>query len=957
MNVDRVSIPGIVTSVALKSREHLLNGFSLNIGGLLNNIGELSCVLREKWFDFACISETFLDEGINDIAVAVDGFDIFRNDRAFSPLSRGGVAIYLRKGIKCKIVEVPVSISSLFSSDIEFLFLELVIGVNKCLIGVIYNPPVTKKRSYGRVKNSIGDLQKLFEFVTLPYRYSLIAGDFNFDLFKKTCSFTKAYLEVLDMLGLFVHNKTISTHCAGSDSSPSLIDHVLVSDENLISYFDQVSSVGSSHHELLFFSLNLTRPHVERCFYYRDFKNFNLGQAAAVADSLEWGRASLVDDISNSLGIINDNINIMFDACVPIKKFTPRNDRPPWLTGTIRTLIRDKNHLFTKWKRFKSKENWLAFTQARNKLVSLVRKTRADFLRDKCDPSLPSKQFWANVKNMGIGKRKEESSVAFSPVELNDHFGKSFNPGSVSYNDPTDLNCKIDGFHFRAVEIDELWSGICSLKSSSLGLDNVDIRFIKLIFPIVGLHLLNFFNLVFTHSRFPTQWKKSIIIPIPKTKRPSCLGDFRPISILCSLSKVFEKLMKNQMLLYLNSNSLFCELQSGYRKCHSTSSAVLKVVDDIRVGIDSGKLTFLCLLDYSKAFDTVIYDTLCRKLADKFDFSMSAILLIHSYLTGRTQTVRVNGEYSDEACVSSGVPQGSVLGPLLFCLYIADVESVIKHSSFHLFADDLQLYRSCDFNSESISSCVSHINEDLTNIAKWSSDNGLRLNGSKTQSIVFSKRGIDTYDFPKLVVNDVQIQYSSSVKNLGVLLSHDLKWDAHVNSVCKKIFFMLRTLWRVTHFADAGLRRRLFLSYILPHFLYADVVFFGMSGRCRDKLLRCFKAGIRYVFRLKKFDHISEFENRLVGCSLFSYLDFRVCWYIKTLLQLKLPSYLYNKFVFSREFNVNLRLNMEYRPSYCSNSSFFGSGVKMWNALSLRTRRSASRSVFFERYLEDIRDV
>lgn len=239
------------------------------------------------------------------------------------------------------------------------------------------------------------------------------------------------------------------------------------------------------------------------------------------------------------------------------------------------------------------------------------------------------------------------------------------------------------------------------------------------------------------------------------------------------------------------------------------------------------------------------------------------------------------------------------------------------------------------------------------NIAGWSSVNGLKLNGSKTQSIVFSKRGVKTDGFPKLVVCDVSTQYSTSVKNLGVLLSQDLKWDVHINSICKKVFYMLRTLWRVTQFAEAGLRRRLFLAYILPHFLYADAVFFGMSGRCRDKLRRCFRAGVRYVFRLRKFDHISEFEKRLVGCSLFSYLDFRACWFIKTLLKLKLPAYLYNKFVFSRNFNDNLRLNMEYRPAQCSNTSFFGKGIKMWNSLSLGTKRSKSRSVFLERFLED----
>lgn len=578
-------------------------------------------------------------------------------------------------------------------------------------------------------------------------------------------------------------------------------------------------------------------------------------------------------------------------------------------------------------------------------------------MKDKCDPSLPPKLFWNNVKNLGISRSRTSTQIPFSPSQLNDYFCKNFclRQDSFDENVFSHVDYNTDDFYFRNIDIKELWLSISSLKSSSVGIDNVSIRFIKLIFPIIGTNLLHLFNTILTHSKFPSQWKKSIIVPIPKVKHPSCFADFRPISILSSLSKVFERFMKDQIVSYLEKYSLFCEFQSGYRKAYSTATAVLKVTDDIRHNVDLDNFTILCLLDFSKAFDKVIHNRLCNKLVGNFRFSRSAALLILSYLSNRTQRVRVEGQDSEDALVVSGVPQGSILGPLLFCMYISDIKHAITHSRFHLYADDLQLYKSCSRNYVSIADCVRFINEDLDSIAEWSSVNGLKLNVSKTQSIVFNKKGMNDEDFPKLMLNNVEVSYSSSVKNLGIFLSDDLKWDIHIDSVCRRIFFLLRLLWKTTYFADVGLRRRLFLSYIFPHFLYADVVFYGMSGRCVDKLSRCFNSCIRYVFRLRKFDHISEFGNRLLGCGLLLYYDYRVCWFFKQLLKLNIPSYLFSKLSLSYNFNDNLRIIMDHRSSLCSNSSVFGKGIKMWNSLSLDTKRVNTRLLFLEKFLEERR--
>lgn len=542
--------------------------------------------------------------------------------------------------------------------------------------------------------------------------------------------------------------------------------------------------------------------------------------------------------------------------------------------------------------------------------------------------------------------------LPFSPGQFNQHFGHNFSNKSEELvsNGGTDENG--DGFYFRGIDILELWSAISSIKSLAVGFDDINIKFVRLIFPIISDRLLHIFNVILTNSRFPSLWKKSIIIPVPKVKLPTNVSDFRPISILSSLSKAFERIMCWQMTEYLEKNSLFSVFQSGFRKKHSTSTALLKVTDDIRVNADAKKLTFLCLLDFSKAFDMVIHGRLYNKLVSSYGFSKSAASLVFSYLTGRLQMVRVNDEVSDETLVTSGVPQGSILGPLLFSLYIADVSDIIRYSSFHLYADDLQIYRASLNDPNSISDCVQLLNNDLDGVVLWADANGLKLNADKTQSIVLYKSVINTSNFPNLTVGNFIIPYSSKVKNLGLLISCDLKWDAHVDSVCRKIFFSIRSLWKITQFANDELRRRLVVSFVFPLFLYADVVLFGMSKRCQQKLERCFNACIRYVYKLRKYDHLSFFRDRIIGCGLSVYLDFRACWFIGQLLRSRIPGYLFDKISLSFNYATNFRLILRRNNAQCSNSSIFVKGLRLWNSLPLSIKVISSRAVFLDRYLD-----
>lgn len=273
-------------------------------------------------------------------------------------------------------------------------------------------------------------------------------------------------------------------------------------------------------------------------------------------------------------------------------------------------------------------------------------------------------------------------------------------------------------FEFSSVSEIEVYESIMKVRSNAIGVDGVSIKFLKIVLPYVVSSITHIFNHCLTTSAFPKLWKIGKITPVAKISYAKSPNDYRPVSILSVLSKVFESLLSNQLTGYLNNNMLLSPLQSGFRAGHSCSTAAMKVMDDVREQLDKGNMSIMCFLDFSKAFDMVNHHILCQKLKYYYGLSDSALLLIINYLTDRSQKVVVGDSESSLKSVTSGVPQGSVLGPLLFSVFINDVFQVCSNCNMHAYADDIQLYISNRIGLVEDMCC--RLNEDLIEIWKWS---------------------------------------------------------------------------------------------------------------------------------------------------------------------------------------------------------------------------------------------
>jgi hypothetical protein len=456
----------------------------------------------------------------------------------------------------------------------------------------------------------------------------------------------------------------------------------------------------------------------------------------------------------------------------------------------------------------------------------------------------------------------------------------------------------------------------------------LSLKYLRVVLPLVEEQLLHLVNFVFLTGVYPDGWKGSRVVPV--AKRTTCVdvSDFRPISILPVLSKVFEVLAKEQILSHVDRCGLVTPFQSGYRAGHSTTTAVLKVVDDLGGQLDLGNVSALVLLDFSKAFDSLDHRRLCSKLEGQFGFAASAAALVRSYLSNRRQLVCVGGARSGFLEVKSGVPQGSILGPILFSLFVNDVQGVLRFASFHLYADDAQVYHSCPAGQ--VERLSRELSEDLSRVASWSVVNGLRLNVPKTQAL-FVSRPTMLVDTPRVTLLGSEVGFSQSVVNLGFPLSPSLSWDRMACQVSGRVALTLR---RLRGFARLSVQTKLYLfkSLVLPFFNYGDVFLFSVSEESRRALCKSLNDCVRFVFGLRLGDHVTSLQHRLIGCPFAVYYEFRAVVFVHRLLLTRCPEYLYNKLLVSNSHRTR-RLVTPRNRTALYNNSFFVQGVRSYNAL------------------------
>ena len=359
---------------------------------------------------------------------------------------------------------------------------------------------------------------------------------------------------------------------------------------------------------------------------------------------------------------------------------------------------------------------------------------------------------------------------------------------------------------------------VSSLKSSSPGYDNLSSSILKLCLQFIKTPLTYLCNLSLQEGIFPQELKTANVLPLFKSGDEFMFNNYRPVSMLCSLSKVFEKIMYTRLLSYLNDHKILFSYQFGFRKSHSTYMALMVLMDKLNKALDDGNMVIGVFLDFSKAFDTVDHDILLFKLSH-YGIRDNALLWFKSYLSNRNQFVTYDGVRSSLKTIKCGVPQGSILGPLLFLIYINDLCNVCGNSLPILFADDSNIFTV----GKTLDDIEKLINKELADISMWLNANRLSLNIKKTQYMVFSrKKRTDKKIYIK--INNHSISETKSSKFLGVYIDNCLNWKKHLSYTASKLARGIGILLKCRKYLNNNSMVLLYYSFIYPFLIYCNQV-------------------------------------------------------------------------------------------------------------------------------------
>lgn len=887
---DYVDIPMLIESLNLacsspsvtKLNILSLNSESLNakfsqISYLVDTLESENCRLH-----VICLQESWLTASHDTSLLQLQNYHFIHQPKSCS--EHGGVCMYIHDSIKFKIHE-PKLFTTWENQTIE---LHPTFSSKSILISNVYRPPNAK---------NFTELQAIVQFneeflnyySNFPKNFYIkyLVGDFNLDILKTNVNENICtYLDNLISEG-FIPQITLPTRYSIQHGSSSLIDNIFAkSNHSTTNFTAKILTHKISDHFGCCLSTELpsksklkkSAPTLVEIFpnysenieiFRTTFSNLNLMQEIDLtinADPSE--NYNIVEQ-----AIIRTQSEIFVSKRVKFNKY--KHKKNAWITFGIINSIQFRDDLYKRlrlctpgsieWSGLKI--NLKTYNSILKKSIRAAKEVffANSFEKVKGD----MKKTWKCINEvLNRGKKKNDfpdcfnidNSLVSDPKVIADAFNDFFvNIGprlaESTNNSDVDLtfesylkNPTTSSFDFSPINNTDILTTIESLKSKkSCGYDNFSTELLRAVKLEISPILAALINQSFTSGIFPDKLKIAKVSPIYKKSDSSKIDNYRPISLLPSISKVFEKLIHSQILNYFNENNLFFKSQYGFRPKHSTEFATLELVDRLMKSMNSGDIPLSIFIDLSKAFDTLNHKILLTKL-NYYGLSKKSLNLLCNYLHNRTQYVTFNGVESSYKKISTGVPQGSILGPLLFLIYINDIEHTSDFFSIISYADDTTL--TCDINCK-LENISTKINTELAKIHTWLTLNKLSLNILKTNFILFSQRN---KVLPKieLELNGIALEQVNVFNFLGTTLDSNLSWKPHINKIACKISKVVGILSRLMSFIPNSVLLNIYNALIVPHLNYS-ILNWGFANTKRILILQ--KKAIRKITGSAFKDH------------------------------------------------------------------------------------------------------
>ena len=692
------------------------------------------------------------------------------------------------------------------------------------------------------------------------------------------------------------------------------------------------------------------------------------GQIQQFAVAGQTNPASKTDEYASQVQRV---VTEVLDEVAPfkVKKKLFGQKRNLWLSKEAREAKKRRRRLERRWKRTGDENTRVEYRKTCRSTNRLITDSRKKYFSDKITQSDDSRGRWRIVKDLlhtngsRLLRTADEARLFCNAVARFFHnkiidIGTSIAArltnivGDRFSRDKPHNGTFLD--NLSPVTIPEVTKIINSMPSKSSPLDYLPTSLLKSCSGIFAPIICNLANLSFMEGHFPDSFKMAQILPL--LKKPGLdeesPASYRPISNLNTLSKILEKLFAARLKEHVRLSSNTNVFQSAYRQFHSTETALLRILNDFYTSIDGKKITILVSLDLSAAFDTLDHSTMLHRLEHTFGVSGPALLWISTYLAHRTHYVRVDDASSDVLNCNIGVPQGSVLGPLLFALYVAPVSSVLESHrlSHHQYADDTQLYIGCA--SDDLTNSLHLVNMCTSDLNEWFLLNGLCLNPDKSEAVFLGT----SFQLKKcrsttsLLVADKSISVSHDVKSLGVVIDEELSFDTHVDRLCQSAQYHIRALRHIRHSLSSDVAKTIACSIVGSRIDYCNSLLYGISDKNITKIQKVQNTVARVVSGHRKFDRITPVLRTLHWLPIKNRIKFKYGTIIFKTLQNSEPVYLRN--LISHKPDNGLRsdakclLNVPPCKTVLASRAFTVAAPTVWNEIPLDIRKCTSLSNF-----------
>ena len=932
-------------------KNNFLSVFHTNIRSLNKNFEGLETFLSnlDTKFDVISLSETWAAKRPK-FSKKLCGYHPFEEIAGYTQNS--GCGIYIRENIKYKL---RTDLNLKFKNDDEefqSLWVEIINKKKKnLLISVTYRHPKSKNNNF-----FTSHLKERIRIASLEKKELIITGDFNIDFLKYDQN--PKISEFIDMTLQNYLKPYILIPTYFKRNSASLIDNILyngISNNCISGNFD--CPIGDHLPNFLIIeNLKIDKKLLKSRF--RDMKNFD--ENLFLNDFQSKDLLNLIkcsDDTNKKTETVFNTLNTLFEKHAPIKTLSNKElkqKQKPWITKRILDLISKKKSLYGIFMQKRDKETYRLYKLFRNKIKNEIEKSRKDYYQkyfSECGHN--SKRVWDGINGLLAGKKtldpisciRNGSEIETETLKISNTLNNYF--GSIAKNLAEKLDKKEtphfssylgdektqEHFNIGKVTPTEVKKEIDALSPKKA--DDVyfmNIKLIKILSKDLSPVLSELFNNSFEKGIFPDLLKLAKVTPQFKGGDKMEPGNFRPVSVLPIFDKILEKLMKKRLMEFLNDKKILNDVQFGFRANKSTSMAVLSILQKIYAALEEKKIPCCIFLDFAKAFDTVDHKILLSKLSH-YGIKGKPLQWFSSYLKGRHQVVKIGSIFSDKTLMEYGVPQGSVLGPILFLIFINDISMCTSKGEPTLFADDSSLL----YSNSSIEQLENDINSDLIKISDWLIANKLTLNVDKSNYIVFKQVNDCKLD---INLNGTPLLQKEFVKYLGLLIDSKLSWNHHIDYLKKKLNSGISIIYKLRRFLNEKQLKDIYFAFIHSNILYGLEVWGAADKSKLSSVSNLLDKSLRALYFKNKGDELKPLYNENKLLTLENMINLSWCTMINKCV-LGFHSTDFKDNVFASLTHTKDTRNKAYNlnaPRYTlrtSKNSIFCNGINFWNQNSI----------------------